>query len=623
MKLRPYQEDIVNQVVQSNDDTLIEVPTGGGKTLIARQISLELIVKDQQVLFVTPRNTLLDQTEEDFKGLGTQTVHGTQKYDPNHLMLISTLQTANKRIELSPDVIIIDEVHYGYSGEMIRNLKANNPNSRIIGLSATPYDKDGRLLKGFGLILDKYDMDYMIENKYLVPILSKILMEPDLSGIRVANNGDYNIQDLGDRVGKEEAVMAVVSATKEYIVDTKKCIVFAVNINHAKLLAFAYEKEGIRTEVLHSELDKETQTRIIRRFKQDDFKLLVSVSMVTMGFNVPTVDMAVIARPTKSQNLYKQMVGRITRLAPGKEYGTLLDCGAVIKNLGLPLEPIEEKLSKVFSRKNICTECGNEKLIYRKIGGVAYWVCGECGNKKEVAKTGGYECKKCNKIYSGEVLEFTQNQIVLNCDCGYKTIISESTGKERLINVSDPKMVDLLKKRLVREYKEIISAIFGSAELMKSDMIKQFKALELFAEISPEELMELDLKEIINEQSKYIFSNTERDYLLRGHKKDLEKKDKESAKKKLEKEIKREVNKKKKALLEKKLKKENNIREKKPITRAAFKELIDKKNEKYLKKKEKMIDDLVEFIKFKNSDEYKQINITREKQIMEGYEFTD
>ena len=226
-------------------------------------------------------------------------------------------------------------------------------------------------------------------------------------------------------------------------------------------------------------------------------------------------------------------------------------------------------------------------------------------------------------MYAGEALEFSKNQIVLNCDCGYKTIISESTGKERLINVSDPKMVDLLKKRLVREYKEIISAIFGSAELMKSDMIKQFKALELFAEISPEELMELDLKEIINEQSKYIFSNTERDYLLRGHKKDLEKKDKESAKKKLEKEIKREVNKKKKALLEKKLKKENNIREKKPITRAAFKELIDKKNEKYLKKKEKMIDDLVEFIKFKNSDEYKQINITREKQIMEGYEFTD
>ena len=71
MKLRPYQEDIVNQVTQSNDDTLIEVPTGGGKTLIARQISLELIVKDKQVSFVTPRNTLLQQTEEDFKGLGT------------------------------------------------------------------------------------------------------------------------------------------------------------------------------------------------------------------------------------------------------------------------------------------------------------------------------------------------------------------------------------------------------------------------------------------------------------------------------------------------------------------------------------------------------------------------
>lgn len=607
MKLRPYQEDIVNQVKQSNDDTLIEVPTGGGKTLIARQISLELIVKDQQVLFVTPRNTLLHQTEEDFKGLGTQTVHGTQKYDPSHPMLISTIQTANRREELAPDVIIIDEVHYGYSGEMIRSLKANNPNSRIIGLSATPYDKDGRLLKGFGLILDKYDMDYMIENKYLVPILSKVLIEPNLTGIRIANNGDYNIQDLGDRVGKEEAVMAVVSATKEYIVETKKCIVFAVNINHAELLAFAYEKEGIRTEVLHSELDKDTQARIIRRFKQDDFKLLVSVSMVTMGFNVPTVDMAVIARPTKSQNLYKQMVGRITRLAPGKEYGTLLDCGAVIKNLGLPLEPIEEKLSKAFSRKNICPECGNEKLIYRKIDGVPYWVCGECGNKKEVAKTGGYKCQKCDKVYSGEALEFTQKQILLNCDCGHKTIISESTGKERLINVHDPRMLDLLKKRLVREYKEIISTIFGSEELMKSDMIKQFKALELFAEISPDEIMELNLKEIINEHTKYIFSDTERDNLLKSKEEDRKKKEMEFVENILEKDAKRGVS----------------INLKKDITRAKFENLFKMKTEKYLRKKEKAFSDPLEFEEFINSEKFKEINKTRKKQIMENYRFTD
>ncbi len=540
MKLRPYQEDIVNHVLQSNDDTLIEVPTGGGKTLIARQISLELIAKNKQILFVTPRETLLRQTEEDFNGLGTQTVHGTKQYNSTHPILISTLQTANRRKELTPNVIIIDEVHYGYSGDMIRNLKSNNPNSRIIGLSATPYDKNGKLLNGFGLVIDKYDMNYMIENKYLVPIFSKVLIEPDLSGIRIANNGDYNIQDLSDRVGKEEAVMAVVTATTKYIVDSNKCIVFAVNINHAKLLAHAYEKEGIKTEVLHSKLDKDTKERIIRRFKENDFKLLVSVSMVTMGFNVPTVDMAVIARPTRSQNLYKQMVGRITRLAPNKEYGTLLDCGAVIKNLGMPLDPIEEKKSKTFSRKNICSECGNQKLIYKLLNGIPYWVCGECGNKKEVAKTGGYECEKCDKVYSGEELQFTDTQILLNCICGHITVISKSTGRERLINVHDSNMMNLLKTRLFREYKEAIAKIYGEAELSTNAMMKQFQALELFIDISPEDVMELDIGTIINKHTKYIFSDMERDNILKIQEDDRKEKEKALLERTLSKEAKRE-----------------------------------------------------------------------------------
>lgn len=524
LKLRPYQQDIVNQTINSNDDTLIEVPTGGGKTLIAREISLELIVKDMQVLFVTPRETLLRQTEEDFKGLNTQTVHGLQKYEHDHPMLISTLQTANRRKDLNPDVIIIDEVHYGYSGKMIRELKEKNPQSRIIGLSATPYDKDGKLIKGFGLIIDQYDMDYMIRHKYLVPILSKVLVEPNLKGIRLANNGDYHLQELGDRVGKEKAVMEVVSATKEHIKNTNKCIVFAVDINHAKLLALAYDREGIKSEVLHSEIDKDTQKRIIRRFKQNDFKNLVSVQMITMGFNVPEVDMAVIARPTKSQNLYKQMVGRITRLAHDKKFGTLLDCGSVIKNLGLPSKPIEERIYTEFNGKNVCPDCGSEKLVYRKINGKPYWVCKECAYKKDIVKTAGYKCKACNKVYAGESLAFNDKQILLNCTCGHITIVSESTGKEELVDITDYNMIELLKQRLVKEYEEIIIRIFGIKELRKENIQNHIKAFELYIQNIPSDMIYLDLNDIINKNNRWIFSKVTQDELLMEVNLDIENK---------------------------------------------------------------------------------------------------
>lgn len=514
MQLRPYQEDIINQTLMSNDDTLIQVPTGGGKTFIARQISLALIVKDKQVLFVTPRKTLLEQTEKDFYGLGAQVIHGSKTYDYKHKMLISTLQTAIRRKELKPDVIIIDEVHYGYSGKMINELKENNSKSRIIGLSATPYDKNGELLRGFGLVLDRYDMDYMIENKYLVPIFSKVLVKPNLRGIKIANNGDYDIKELGDRVGRQKLVMEIVSSTLEHIEKSKKCIVFAVDINHAKLLAKTYKNKGIRTEVLHSELENFEQERTIRRFKENDFKLLVSVSMITMGFNVPDVDMAVIARPTKSQNLYKQMVGRITRLAPNKEYGTLLDCGSVIKNLGLPAEPIIKHEAQEYSKKNICPDCGNEKLLYRKINSKAYWVCESCGFKKDIVKTGGYKCKQCEKVYKGEALTFDNNQIVLNCTCGHSTVISKSTGRETLVDITDPRMIKLLKNRLVKEYKDLIAHFYGAEELKKENIQKHIKAFELYIESVPSDMVELDLNEIINKQNRWIFSKFTQNEML-------------------------------------------------------------------------------------------------------------
>jgi ribosomal protein S27AE len=224
--------------------------------------------------------------------------------------------------------------------------------------------------------------------------------------------------------------------------------------------------------------------------------------------------MAVIARPTKSQNLYKQMVGRITRLAPGKKNSTLLDCGAVIKNLGFPIDPIKRGVQKSYIKRNICPDCGNENLLYRKIGDKAFWLCGQCGYKKDIIKTSGYTCEKCKKVYTGESLAFIENKVILDCTCGHTTIISESSGQEILIDITDHRMIEIMKTRLVREYRDIIRKLFGSEELEKENIKKHIQAFELYIESVPSDMVYLELEEIITKQNRWIFSKSMQDEFL-------------------------------------------------------------------------------------------------------------
>ncbi|CAA6814061.1 MAG: Unknown protein [uncultured Sulfurovum sp.] len=397
--LRPYQKDIIEQTVKSKKSTLIQIPTGGGKTVIAKEIIFKLYRDfDFQILFVAPKIVLMEQTMEVFKGLNPKLVHGQSKYTNKDKILVSTIQTASRRENLQPDVIIIDEVHYGFDGSMIEKLIKKKPNTRVIGLSATPYDRKGKLLKGFDLVLDKYDMKYMINKGYLVSLKTFVLVKQDLSHVKITA-GDYNLNELSKVVCNKNTILEIVKSTEKYILDSRKTIVFAVDITHAELLTKAYIQNGFKTKALHSKMKKDEVYKEIESFKKGETKVLVSVLMLTTGFDVPDTDCAVIARPTKSQNLYKQMVGRILRIAKKKKYATLLDCGNVVENLGMPLAPIHEIEGNVIQNKLKCSQCQSEKLKLFYENKKVYWKCKDCASVKEI-KQATYKCIKCKKEHT-------------------------------------------------------------------------------------------------------------------------------------------------------------------------------------------------------------------------------
>ena len=433
----PYQQDIIDKTIEFKGNTLIQLPTGGGKTLISYNIAIELYNKyNNQILFISPKINLMEQTLNTFKNSKPQKIHKNTPYDKNHPILISTIQTASRR-DLNPDVIIIDEIHYGFDGKMIENLIKDKPNIRIIGLSATPYDRNGRLLQGFDLVINKYDMKYMIENEYLVPLESYVLVRQNLKNVKLTA-GDYNLSQLSKVVSNNNTILEIIRTSKEFIEKSKKTIVFAVDINHCELLTEAFKNEGFNAKSLHSNNDRD-EFETIENFKKGYIKVLVSVLKLTTGFDVPDTDLAIIARPTKSQILYKQMVGRVLRKAPNKKIAILLDCGNVIEELGDPLEPIKENFNNNIDMKNktTCSSCNSENIKLRKKEDNYYWECLECHTIKELENKNLYKCAGCEKshTYKSNFVHI-DNKLFLNCDCKSLTLVSQYYGNEEFIEFS-------------------------------------------------------------------------------------------------------------------------------------------------------------------------------------------
>ena len=370
IELRDYQKDIITRAIKSKGNILIQAPTGSGKTVIAEEIVKFHKDADKKTLFLAPKINLLEQTAKAFSNLNPQIIHGSNKeeIDTQAHSFVSTIQTISRRVDflssMNFDYIIFDEMHYGVKGKMQEIIK-NIHKGKIIGLSATPYDEEGKLLtENFDVIIDDYDAKYMVDNGYLVNIKSFEAFTPNLSGIKT-KIGDWDINELDFRFNKPEIVNKIVSATKDILKNRDKTIVFCINISHAEAICKAYQKVGLKSEVTHSNISKENQKKIVDKFKNGDTKVLVSVDQLTTGFDVPQTDTIVIARPTQSQNLYKQIVGRALRLSPStnKKEAILLDCGGVISRLGLPLEPIKEiiKQDEIVRKPYCCKKCKSIK----------------------------------------------------------------------------------------------------------------------------------------------------------------------------------------------------------------------------------------------------------------------
>jgi DNA repair protein RadD len=353
-ELWPYQADVVERTEQQDGDVCLVAPTGAGKTVIGAAIIRVAVARGERVLVLAHTREIVRQTSSKLRRAGVE--HGIMMADntvrPNELVQVASVQTywarvmRTKRSKPPPaDLIIVDECHHIRARTWEQTINSY-PNARLIGLTATPCRGDGRGLGGiFDVLVECPQVAELIKLGFLVP--TKTYAPPEsalnLKGVRT-QRGDYVVSELAKRVNTDPLVGDILTQWFRYA-SGLKTIVFAVDVAHSRHIANEFVKAGIAAEHLDGKTPKSERDAILERLATGKTQVVTNCMVLTEGFDLPNIECIVLARPTKQQGLYRQMVGRGLRTAKGKSCLVVLDHSGAIYRHGCIEDEIEWTLT--------------------------------------------------------------------------------------------------------------------------------------------------------------------------------------------------------------------------------------------------------------------------------------
>jgi superfamily II DNA or RNA helicase len=326
--LRPYQQECIDTIQsQPPGNYLVQMATGLGKT-----VTFANVPRQGRMLIVSHREELVRQPLKYF-ACQTGIEQGKYRASPWDEVVSASVQSLARRFDrFSPsefDIIVWDEAHHCAANTYQKIFRYFEPRLNL-GFTATPGRGDKvRLDNVFSKIIFSRDLRWGIENNYLSDIYCRrVNIGYDLSAVRMSR-GDYAPGEL------DKAMDGTADAIAEVYRDMAKgaTLIFAVSVAHANDIA-----EKIPGAVV---VTGETKDRaaIIQAFTQGKIPVLVNCMVFTEGTDIPRVETVIIARPTQSDSLYTQMVGRGLRLYPGKERLNLIDCVGVSGKASLCTAP--------------------------------------------------------------------------------------------------------------------------------------------------------------------------------------------------------------------------------------------------------------------------------------------
>lgn len=333
MELRPYQQEAKDSIFEAWEmvnRTLLVLPTGCGKTIVFAKVTEECVRQGKRVLILAHRGELLEQAADKIeKATGLKCA--TEKAEDTCLgswyrITVGSVQSLmrEKRLGRFPedyfDVIIIDEAHHALSDGYQRVLQ-HFSRAHILGVTATPDRGDMRNLgEFFESLAYEYTLPKAIKEGYLSPIKALTLpLQLDLSGVGV-QAGDFKSGEIATAL--DPYLYQIADEMAEHC-KNRKTVVFLPLVKTSQKFRDILTERGFRAAEVNGE--SQDRSEVLGAFERGDYNVLCNSMLLTEGWDCPSVDCIVVLRPTKVRSLYSQMVGRGTRLHPGKDHLLLLD----------------------------------------------------------------------------------------------------------------------------------------------------------------------------------------------------------------------------------------------------------------------------------------------------------
>ena len=348
-KLYGYQSKAIDTIMDrmrrfpENYNVLYQLPTGGGKTVIFSELAKRFILEQgKKVLILTHRIELLGQTSRMLSDIGVENKIIDSKVkmldeDKEHWCYVAMVETLNNRLNDEHIIfdklglVVIDEAHYNSFRKLFKFFEGQI----LLGVTATPLSSNIKLpLKdNYQELIVGESISKLVDEGYLAKAMT-YSYDVNLKSLKVGINGDYTVSSserlYGNYFMQEKLLYAYEEKAKG-----KKTLIFNNGIHTSLMVAQLFEEEGYEIRHLDNTHTEKERQEILTWFHEKPDAILTSVSILTTGFDEPSVETIILNRATKSLTLYHQMIGRGSRVFREKKDFTVIDLGNNARRFGL------------------------------------------------------------------------------------------------------------------------------------------------------------------------------------------------------------------------------------------------------------------------------------------------
>jgi superfamily II DNA or RNA helicase len=336
LKLKSYQEEAIQVIYKTFTESnrqYIEMPTGSGKTITFLAFANKY---HHCILIIVPSKQLLRQVYEsalkfyDKKDISRKGDIYNESIALVHICIINSIKGdyLTKISNTKFDLMIIDEAHHTQSDSYKRLIKSHDTvfvDTKILGVTATPDRLDKALLNEILYICSfRLSTEEMISAGYLCDIEGySVKTKIDLTDVD-HHNGDFSLKQLYNKLCVDSRNQMILDICTRESID-RKTIIFCININHSKKIHQLLKEKGFSSAHLDGTNSNQERQVILEAFRNGEISFLCNCQLLTEGFDEPSIDCVILARPTKSKALFTQMIGRGLRLFPGKKNCKIID----------------------------------------------------------------------------------------------------------------------------------------------------------------------------------------------------------------------------------------------------------------------------------------------------------